>query len=424
VAWGLVALALVPGLAAERVPPRDRDAALLDFFRRLTLTHADHERVGALARQLDSSTYKEREKATALLLAEGPRGVPLMRKAMTGATLERRMRLEKCVKALETPAWLDGVAEAARRVGERRPEGACAVLLAFLPYAPEESVDEILDTLCRLAVHHGNVRPELLAALEDPAPERRAAAAVVAACLGDAPQRGLVRALLADPEPVVRYRAAQGLLAARDKAAVPVLVGLLQAELALAERAESLLLAVAGKDAPTLPVKERAKSHAAWSAWWEAHQDRVDLSRAEVGLQLGYGPHLARKAAVDLMDGLLGQADLLDRCLGVPFYLLGQDTFQDRDICLKFFRELAAGNKGRKPPYTHRVIRVVRAAEQDKYCVDKRDRDFVASQPRGATLAVHMVLTDGSMVEQYALVVRLSGGRGRVVGICNLRAGE
>ena len=56
--------------------------------------------------------------------------------------------------------------------------------------------------------------------LTDREPARRAAAAVLLGRYGNAEQKAAVRKLLADADPTIRVRAAQGLLAGRDKAAL------------------------------------------------------------------------------------------------------------------------------------------------------------------------------------------------------------
>src|SRR5205823_11761122 len=120
-------------------------------------------------------------------------------------------------------------AAAVRLIVQHSPSGAVAALLRYLPSAPdEEAIEDIVFGLDSLAVTKGEVNPALVAALHDPLPPRRAAAACIVAHLGDSQQRGLVGKLLKDPDPLVRLRAAQGLLAMKDAAAIPVLIGLLQ----------------------------------------------------------------------------------------------------------------------------------------------------------------------------------------------------
>ena len=91
----------------------------------------------------------------------------------------------------------------------------------------------------------------LRSGLRDSLPACRAAAAYALARVGDPAIRTRVRGLLADPQPWVRLRAAEGLLAAHDKAAIPALLALLTDGSAdLSDRAESDLLRVAGDKAP------------------------------------------------------------------------------------------------------------------------------------------------------------------------------
>ena len=59
--------------------------------------------VRGMIAQLDAGTYKERQKVTTALLAEGPKALALLNQALPGATLEKRTRLENCIKAIDTP---------------------------------------------------------------------------------------------------------------------------------------------------------------------------------------------------------------------------------------------------------------------------------------------------------------------------------
>src|SRR5262245_27272851 len=55
--------------------------ALLDFFRRSTLTGADQDRIQTLIRQLGDEDYAQREKASAELLTLGSAALPKLREA-------------------------------------------------------------------------------------------------------------------------------------------------------------------------------------------------------------------------------------------------------------------------------------------------------------------------------------------------------
>src|SRR5207247_2053936 len=98
----------------------------------------------------------------------------------------------------------------------------------YLPHAEEDIVEEaILDTLTSLTTRAGKPDSSLVAASREPVPSRRAAAGFVLGRSGDPEQRRAARRLLRDPDARVRWRAAQGLLAGRDRHAVPALIDLL-----------------------------------------------------------------------------------------------------------------------------------------------------------------------------------------------------
>ena len=121
--------------------------------------------------------------------------------------------------------------------------------------------------------------------LTDILPARRAIAGCIVARRGDAKQRETVRKLLADVDPWVRLRAAQGLLGANDKSGVPALIGLLEtAPVYAAWQAEELLHYIAGVESPA-PVlgagkaEDRKTCKTAWEAWWKANGARIDLAK-------------------------------------------------------------------------------------------------------------------------------------------------
>src|SRR5262249_32417297 len=135
-------------------------------------------------------------------------------------------------------------------------DGAAAVLLQHLPFAPDETTEE--ETwfgLDALAAADRRTHEALAAALADRAPARRAAAACVLGRVGTAGQHDTVARLLDDPEAVVRLRAAQGLLAGEDARGLPALIALLkEPDLGVAWQAEELLHWAAGDGAPGAAV--------------------------------------------------------------------------------------------------------------------------------------------------------------------------
>jgi hypothetical protein len=181
----------------------------------------------------------------------------------------------------------------ARLVALRKPEGAAEVLLAFLPFADEDSVqDEVRAALTAVAVRGGKVDPVIVKALEDKLPVRRSAAAEALAAVID--QRPAVHKLLQDTEPLVRLRVALALAGAREKEAVPVLIDLLgELPTEKGTQAEVFLRAVVGERAPNVYLgsddESRKKTKEAWQAWWKANGATVDLGRPSTAPRLlGY----------------------------------------------------------------------------------------------------------------------------------------
>jgi hypothetical protein len=132
----------------------------------------------------------------------------------------------------------------------------------------------------------------VLAALTDKVPARRAAAGE-ALCRADAADAEQIGTLLKDPEPLVRFHAAVGLLTAKKKDGIPALIDVLGR---LPEdknwMAEELLLRLAGDNAPVVPpvngkvASEKARH--AWMEWWREQGGRVDLAKISDTQPLGY----------------------------------------------------------------------------------------------------------------------------------------
>jgi hypothetical protein len=176
-----------------------------------------------------------------------------------------------------------------RRLVKLHPEGTAQALLQFLPYAADEECEEEiwfgLDTLAK-------AEPQLVAALvgslRDKIPIRRAAAGYLLARRGNGEQKTEAKKLLTDSDPLVRLRTAQGLLGAKDKDAIPVLIELLE-KLRWTEeawQAEEMLHWVAGNDAPEPTVgagapEARQKCLKAWDGWWQANAGKIDFAKLE-----------------------------------------------------------------------------------------------------------------------------------------------
>jgi len=266
--------------------------ALLDFFRKRTLTDEQRKQIPGLLEQLESRQFLERQDASDKLTALGPPVLPILRAARHGRGLEMTRRLEQCIATIERASSPDLAGAAARLIKTRKPDGAVPVLLAYAPFADDDAVQEdVLHALAVLAVRDGKVEPVLVEALRDGVAGRRAAAALLVGRFGSADQRKAVQAQLTDRDAQVRFRAAQGLLSAGDRTAVPVLLALLEdGPLAVAVRAEELLVRLAGDRAPANSGEgERRRCREAWAAWWRERGQDTDLARVgDARCLLGY----------------------------------------------------------------------------------------------------------------------------------------
>lgn len=395
--------------------------ALLEFFRTRTPGEAELARIGGLIRELGSGTYRAREKATAALIRIGTPALAELRRAERNSDAEVRNRARRCVAAIESDAAATTASAAARLLRVRKPPGTCAVLLKFLPFADGEGVqEEIQATLVAVGVEHGRADPALEPALDDPNPARRAAAALVLGRSGSPAQRQTVRGLLKDRDPIVRLRAAQGLVAARDKSAVPALVGLVgQGPSDAADEAEDLLARLAGKDAPRSADEKdppRAKRYEAWAAWWKTRQADLDLTHADVDLAwIDWAPR-ARAAATRFLTAIT-KPDLaaLKALSTVPFFEEDREIKTIQELHQMLDTQLARGGP---PPGTlkFKVTDVVAGRELAQDVPDQLPGLRARIRRPDARAALVEVSIDGRTEHGVVLLTRAGGGV-RVFGI-------
>jgi HEAT repeat protein len=269
--------------------------ALLDFFRKRTVTDAALVNIQGLIRQMGDDSFEVRQKASAELAAVGPVALPLLKQATKDSDVEIARRAEDCIHLIEQDYNATVVPAAVRLLALRRPAGAVDTLLAYVPFADDETVaDEVRTALASLAVRDGKPDPALVAALADKSPQRRVAAGVALCRANVAGQRDAVRKLLEDRDAGVRLRVALALVAAREKEAVPVLIALLgDLPPNQAWQAEDVLYRLAEDKAPTVPEGTdeagRRKYRDAWTAWWREQGPKVDLAKLDATPELhGY----------------------------------------------------------------------------------------------------------------------------------------
>jgi HEAT repeat protein len=260
-------------------------AALLDYFRSRTLGEEQRARVARLIAQLGADDYQAREDATDALIKIGAAAAPALVQAAGNPDPEVSSRAKRGLAGPGARANPELYGAAARLLADRKPAGAVEVLLAYLPCAFDEGVEEeVVAALGRLGVTDGKPSAALIEAAGDPLLVRRLAAATALARAAGPDARSASRKLLADKEPRVRLAAAIALATAEDREAVPVLVALLlDAPPALAWQAEDFLLALAGGQSPAPPLDpadkaSRARVRDAWQTWWRENGEKVDLA--------------------------------------------------------------------------------------------------------------------------------------------------
>lgn len=265
-------------------------AGLLAFFRSRTLSEADQQQMTQLIRQLGSDQFALREEAAQKIVSRGESALPFLRPAIRDPDAEVARRAERCLREIEGGPG-PALPIAATRVLARRPSPeAIPVLLAFLPFVNDESVEEeVLNVVCFLSVKQGKIDPGLLAALKDPLAARRGGAAFVLGLVGDAEQCQAIGPLLRDPDRKVQFRAAQGMLAAKDRAGVATLLSLLgDAPTEMVWQVEALLQRIAGEQSLAIPTNDgskevRQKVQQAWTAWWRENETKLELASLEQG---------------------------------------------------------------------------------------------------------------------------------------------
>src|SRR6516162_4579121 len=115
--------------------------ALLDFFRARTRTEIDPAHLRELLHRFASAAKEERGAATAELLGLGPLALPMLRKAANDLDHpEVAERASRCLPWLEGPSSDKLLAAAARVLARRKPDGAAAALLDYLPFAHNPDV--------------------------------------------------------------------------------------------------------------------------------------------------------------------------------------------------------------------------------------------------------------------------------------------
>jgi HEAT repeat protein len=257
---------------------------LLEELQNRTLDDEERLRAAAALGKLNDAKPEVRAKASEELIALGPRAASLLRQTIESGDAKSMAAVRQCLTALERGTNKPMPEAALRLLALRQPRGGVAAMLAYVPFAENESVAALLaDLLASVGIRDGKPDAALVAALQDKVAARRAAAAT-ALCKGKADDElAAVRPLLKDADAVVRLRTALALAGRGEKEAVPVLIALL-ADLPLDRvwEVEEVLAVLAGDDAPTQRVAgdkaSRNASVTAWKAWWKKNANEVDFA--------------------------------------------------------------------------------------------------------------------------------------------------
>jgi HEAT repeat protein len=268
--------------ALQAVGLRGDSPTLLEFFRKRTAADVKPERIAELVRQLGDKSAPVREKATGELVSLGTIAIPWLRAASKDPDdLETANRARKCMEHIQGGPGTTLVSAAARLLANRAPAGATEALIAFLPFADDDTVvDEVKAALAVLAYRNGKPDPALMQALEAKSSLARAIAAEALCQLGEDPLPD-VRKLLKDPKPTVRLRVALALAEFKDADAIAELIALIgELPVVQARQAEEYLATLAGDAAPKVPLNDdasRAKCRDAWVGWWKKSEGNVPL---------------------------------------------------------------------------------------------------------------------------------------------------
>jgi HEAT repeat protein len=261
------------------------DRGVLAYIRAHTLTEEELDRLARAVRFLGDEEFRVREDASRQLIAAGRSALPFLSPAIHDPDPEIARRAKRCIEAIRRTPSSPLMAAAAQLVKSRRPSGASAVLLAYLPCIDEPATIETwFDTLDVVGWQGDRPDAALLAALTDKRSIRRAAVAHVLGRSASDEVRRLVRPLLADPDARVRYEAAASLVRYGEKSAIRTLVALLtDAPLPVAAQAEDLLSCIAEGEGPATALSKsqaaRVRLRMAWENWWRDHAGEVDLDR-------------------------------------------------------------------------------------------------------------------------------------------------
>jgi HEAT repeats len=260
----------------------DTDSVLM-FLRERSASDDDLLNVDKLIDLLGHPQPQVRKLSAGKLVKLEANALPALRNALKHDDAEIRRLAKDCIARIESETAITCHLAAVHLLAERESPHTVAMLLRFLPFATDSKVEEqIYYIVDRLGLQAGQPSPLLVNALTDKLPARRALAACILGRVGTEDQRKEARKRLSDESPLVRLRAAQGLLAGKDLSGIPTLINLLDtAAPEIRWQAEELLCWAADypsnahrRDDEGAPGKLRAQ---AWREWWKREGQRMAL---------------------------------------------------------------------------------------------------------------------------------------------------
>lgn len=265
---------------------------LLNYFKERTYPETSPELMQKLIGELSDVRFAVREDAYNKIMKLGSGAMFSLKASRSVDDVEAMRRVNDLLEILEEKANPTVQSAVARMVAKFKPKDAASVLLNYVPFAADDSVqEEIANTLTILAKANPNGDPALSAALSDAKfPVKRRVAAL--AIINGQVKKDLPSAvnLLTDPDGSVRMTIALALCKQQDKnvrmKAIDTMVGTLDDVPADAVwEAENLLIQLAGDDTPQVSVgttKEEQKNYQkSWQTWWDSNKAKIDVAKLD-----------------------------------------------------------------------------------------------------------------------------------------------
>jgi len=402
------------------------DAVELAKYLRGQIPGNDERKQGiTLVEQLGDPSFARRDEAESKLAKLLPGAIVALRPATRSADFEVAERAAFLLTKLETDGLATKWRAAVRVLARHAPANGIDTLLAVLPLSFDDATEEeTLTALMRLA-SKGEKLPEIVfTGLDDADASRRAASALLVGRYGSPEQRKKVLLLLTDPVLEVRFRAAQGLLGARDRAGLAALVQTVrEGTPGVARQASDQLTALAGSGGVgSIDVgtpSQRANLAKAWEAWLQTTGRQIDLTRADVEFgQLNrsiVALHVARKF---LAGAEIGNVAGIKSLIALPYTQMETNVAATAQELENLFN-----NQGLPGPPRGEILPTTRIQTLDTISrgpFAQTARNVTTRHPRDELIAIEsMHRFPGNPGGQRVVVfVRVSraGGPGKVVG--------